>query len=161
MACNLYSLQNYSSQLLSMCDSSNITNYLGHSSKCGLNSNLSRAVVLGYWKKAICQFSPPFFIATSGLPNVKVSRFKKTCGGCAIQDCIFYQTMEIPWMNFSALVQAQYVLFHVQIHVIKPHCYSIRLNLQKMGSLQFCLPVFLGIHKKPKQKDFFVCVSDF
>ena len=37
-------------------------------------------MVLGYWKKALCQFSPPFFIATSGLPNVKVSRFKKLVG---------------------------------------------------------------------------------
>ena len=36
-----------------------------------------------------------------------------------------------------------------------PHCYSIRLNLKKMGLLQFCLPVFLGINKNPKQKEFF------
>ena len=31
------------------------------------------------------------------------------------------------------------------------HCYSIRSNLKKMGPLQFCLPVFLGIHRNPKQ----------
>ena len=35
------------------------------------------------------------------------------------------------------------------------HCYSIRSNLKKMDPLQFCLPVFLGIHRNPKQKDFF------
>ena len=32
------------------------------------------------------------------------------------------------------------------------HCYSIRLNLKKMGPLQFCLQVCLGIHRNPKQK---------
>ena len=30
------------------------------------------------------------------------------------------------------------------------HCYFTRLNLKKMGPLQFCLPVFLGIHRNPK-----------
>ena len=34
------------------------------------------------------------------------------------------------------------------------HCYFTRLNLKKMGPLQFCLPVFLGIHRNPKQKEF-------
>ena len=33
------------------------------------------------------------------------------------------------------------------------HCYSISSNLKKMGHLQFCLPVFLGIHRNPKQKE--------
>ena len=33
--------------------------------------------------------------------------------------------------------------------------YSIRLNLKEMGPLQFCLPVFLGIHRNPKQKECF------
>ena len=37
----------------------------------------------------------------------------------------------------------------------RSHCYSIRSNLKKMGPLQFCLPVFLGIHRNPKQKEFF------
>ena len=41
------------------------------------------------------------------------------------------------------------------------HCYSIRSNLKKMGPLQFCHPVFLGIHRNPKQKDFLICVRDF
>jgi hypothetical protein len=32
------------------------------------------------------------------------------------------------------------------------------LNLKKMGPLQFCLPVFLGIHINPKQnKNFNSC----
>ena len=35
------------------------------------------------------------------------------------------------------------------------HCYSIRSNLKTMGPLQLCLPVFLGIHRNPKQKEFF------
>ena len=33
------------------------------------------------------------------------------------------------------------------------HCYFTRLNPKKMGPLQFCLPIFLGIHKIPKQID--------
>ena len=37
----------------------------------------------------------------------------------------------------------------------RTHCYSIRLNPKKIGPLQFCLPVFLGTHRKPKQKLFF------
>ena len=41
------------------------------------------------------------------------------------------------------------------------HCYSIRSNLKKMGPLQFCLPVFLGIHRNPKQKDFFNLFEEF
>ena len=28
--------------------------------------------------------------------------------------------------------------------------FSTRLNLKKMGPLQFCLPVFQGIHRNPK-----------
>ena len=36
----------------------------------------------------------------------------------------------------------------------RPHCYSIRSNLKKMGPFQFCLQVFLGIHRNPKQKQF-------
>ena len=34
-----------------------------------------------------------------------------------------------------------------------PHCYFTRLNPKKMGPLQFCLSLFLGIHKIPKQID--------
>ena len=34
------------------------------------------------------------------------------------------------------------------------HCYFTRLNLEKRGPLQFCILVFLGIHRKPKQKEF-------
>jgi hypothetical protein len=39
--------------------------------------------------------------------------------------------------------------------IIFSHCSSIRSNIKQMGPLQFCLPVFLGIHRNPKQKDFF------
>ena len=42
-----------------------------------------------------------------------------------------------------------------------PHCYFTRLNLKKMGPLQFCLPVFLGIHRNPKQKEFSNSLRDF
>ena len=35
------------------------------------------------------------------------------------------------------------------------HCYFTRLNLKKMGPLQFCLPVFLGIHRNHTQKELF------
>ena len=34
------------------------------------------------------------------------------------------------------------------------HCYFTRLNLKKMGALQFCLPVLLEIHRNHKQKEF-------
>ena len=34
------------------------------------------------------------------------------------------------------------------------HYYFTRLNLIKMGPLQFCLPVLIWIHKNPKQKIF-------
>ena len=30
-----------------------------------------------------------------------------------------------------------------------------QIEPKKMGPLQFCLPVFLGIHRNPKQKEFF------
>ena len=36
----------------------------------------------------------------------------------------------------------------------KPHCYFTRLNLKKMGPLQFCLPALLEIHRNHKQKEF-------
>ena len=41
------------------------------------------------------------------------------------------------------------------------HCYSIRLNLNKMGPLQFCFPVCLEIHRNPKQKEFFNSCEGF
>ena len=34
------------------------------------------------------------------------------------------------------------------------HCYFTRLNLKKMGPLQFCLPALLEIHRNHKQKEF-------
>ena len=40
------------------------------------------------------------------------------------------------------------------------HCYFISLNIKKMGLLQFCLPVLLGIHRNPKQKDFLIPLRD-
>ena len=49
-------------------------------------------------------------------------------------------------------------------HVIvrASHCYFTRLNFKEMGPLQFCLPVFLGIHRNPKQNFFFlISVLDF
>ena len=42
-----------------------------------------------------------------------------------------------------------------------PHCYLTRLNLRKMGPLQFCLRVFLGVHRNPKQKKILIPVRDF
>ena len=36
-----------------------------------------------------------------------------------------------------------------------PHCYLTSLNLKKMGSLQFCLSIFLGIHRNPILKESF------
>ena len=41
------------------------------------------------------------------------------------------------------------------------HCYFTRLNLLKMGPLQFCLSIFLGIHRNPKQKEFFDSCEGF
>ena len=41
------------------------------------------------------------------------------------------------------------------------HCYFTRLNLTKMGHLQFCLSIFLGIHRNPKQKVFFNSCEGF
>ena len=41
------------------------------------------------------------------------------------------------------------------LRFLVPHCYFTRLNLKKMGPIQFCLSIFLGIHRNPKQKDFF------
>jgi hypothetical protein len=38
-------------------------------------------------------------------------------------------------------------------NIIITHCSFTRLNLKKMGPLQFCLTVFLVIHGNPKQKD--------
>ena len=43
----------------------------------------------------------------------------------------------------------------------RAHCYFTRLNLRKMGSLQFCLPVFLGIHRNPKRIFFFNSCEGF
>ena len=45
--------------------------------------------------------------------------------------------------------------FHPYFVLFSSHCCSIRSNLKKVGPLQVCLPVFLGIHRNPKQKDFF------
>ena len=44
---------------------------------------------------------------------------------------------------------------------INSHCYSIRSNLKKMGPLQFCLPVCLGIHRDPKTKRIFLFAREF
>ena len=41
------------------------------------------------------------------------------------------------------------------------HCYFTRLNLKKMGLLQFCLPIFLGFHRNPKQKEIFNSCEGF
>ena len=61
---------------------------------------------------------------------------------------IFFQLSSFLW---DTIVSSQSVT----------HCYSVRSNLQKMGPLQFCLPVFLGIHRNPKQKDFLIPARDF
>ena len=60
--------------------------------------------------------------------------------------------------NLKGLTQAGAVNsqeFQSKLNYHTAHCCSIRSNLKKMGPLQICLPVFLGIHKNPKQKDFF------
>jgi hypothetical protein len=41
------------------------------------------------------------------------------------------------------------------------HCYFAKLNLKKMGPLQFFLPVFLEIHRNPKQKEIFNSCEGF
>ena len=55
-----------------------------------------------------------------------------------------------------------HILHIIRIHLDKiltgyysAHCYFSRLNLKKMGPLQFCLSIFLGIRRNPKQIDFF------
>ena len=47
------------------------------------------------------------------------------------------------------------VLNRLELYILYSHCYFTRLNLRKMGPLQFCLPVFLGIHRNPKQSENF------
>ena len=39
--------------------------------------------------------------------------------------------------------------------ISEEHFYFTRLNLQKVGPLQFCLLIFLGIHMNPKQKQLY------
>jgi hypothetical protein len=34
-----------------------------------------------------------------------------------------------------------------------------RLNFLKMGPLQFCPPIFIGIHRHPKEKKIFLMVA--
>ena len=41
------------------------------------------------------------------------------------------------------------------------HFYLTRLNLEKMGRLQFCLSIFIGMHRNPKQKEFFNSCEGF
>ena len=47
--------------------------------------------------------------------------------------------------------------YHTQVKLLPSpsasHCYFTRLNLKKMGSLQFCLPALLEIHRNHKQKE--------
>ena len=38
--------------------------------------------------------------------------------------------------------------------ITRTHCYFTKLNLKKMGPLQFCLPALLEIHRSHKQKEF-------
>ena len=72
-------------------------------------------------------------------------------------------------------------LSHVYNRPIKINsaCYNLRLHirthfntcvgtqlfyhveLKKMDPLQFCLPIFLGIHRNPRQKDFFNSCKGF
>ena len=48
-----------------------------------------------------------------------------------------------------------------KIVAIYSHSYFTRLYLKKMGPLQFCLSIFLGIQRNPKQKDFFDSCEGF
>ena len=41
------------------------------------------------------------------------------------------------------------------------HCYFTRLNLKKIGPLQFCLLALLGTHRNPKQKYFLKSCEGF
>ena len=63
-------------------------------------------------------------------------------------------------------LKIQYTNWHLSTFTIDrvkilSHCYSIRSNLKEMGPLQFCLPVFLRIHRNPKQKEFFNSCEGF
>ena len=42
-----------------------------------------------------------------------------------------------------------------------PHYHFTRLNPKKKGTLQFCLPALLGIHRHPMQKEFFRSTEGF
>ena len=42
-----------------------------------------------------------------------------------------------------------------------PHCYFTRLNVKKMGPLQFCPPALLRIHRHPMQKEFLKSCEGF
>ena len=44
--------------------------------------------------------------------------------------------------------------YQITLSKKKSHCYFTRLNLRKMGPQQFCLQVFLGKYRHPKQKEF-------
>ena len=53
-------------------------------------------------------------------------------------------TLFSDWLVWLNLLSTDFRLLTIS------HCYFTRLNLKKMGPLQFCLPVFLGIHRNPK-----------
>ena len=48
------------------------------------------------------------------------------------------------------------ILFFIFASIDEPvsHCYFTRLNLRKMGPFYFYFPVFLGINRHPKHKEF-------
>ena len=63
------------------------------------------------------------------------------------------------WLHHSYIDKGQKLVLFSALRL--SHCYYIRLNLKKMGPLQFCLPVFLGIHRNPKQKEIFNSCEGF
>ena len=65
-----------------------------------------------------------------------------------------------PLWTLPAIFGRIFVL-RLSLKEIHTHCYFSRLNLKKMGPLQFCLPVFLGIHRNPKQKEIFNSCEGF
>ena len=50
---------------------------------------------------------------------------------------------------------------HLQPCTSEARQYTLLLNLKKMGPLQFCLSIFFGIHRNPKQKEFFNSCEGF
>ena len=74
-------------------------------------------------------------------------------GNCGLKNCPTVDTILRPRSNlFNCCFEGTYCFFFNYSHAT--HCYFARLNLRKMGHFQFYSPVFLGINRHPKQKEF-------